>query len=62
MMTDERENWAIAVMLERQQGSGAAAFIAERIAALAHDAAGQEKWRAIRRCYDQLQGGGAAKQ
>lgn len=48
-MTPERELWACALLVERQHGDDAPAFIASRIGALslAGDAAGVERWKAI---------------
>lgn len=48
-MTPERELWACALLIERQHGDDAPAFIASRIGelALAGDAAGVERWKAI---------------
>jgi hypothetical protein len=49
MMTSERELWACALLVEREQGDNAAVYIAERIGALAleGDAAGVARWKAI---------------
>jgi hypothetical protein len=48
-MTPERELWACALLIEREHGDNAPVFIAERIGALAlaGDAAGVERWKAI---------------
>jgi hypothetical protein len=48
-MTPERELWACALLVEREQGDNAAVYIAERIGALAleGDAAGVARWKAI---------------
>ncbi|MFC5797093.1 DUF6961 family protein [Sphingopyxis terrae] len=48
-MTPEHHIWACALAIERQQGSNAAIFVAERVGALAlqGDAAGVEMWKAI---------------
>lgn len=60
-MTPDRELWACALLVERQHGDGAVAFIAERVGALAAagDHAGVERWRAIADKLDQLRDGGA---
>lgn len=49
MITSERELWACALLVEREQGDDAAVYIAERIGALAAegDAAGVARWKAI---------------
>lgn len=48
-MTPEHELWACALLVEREQGDDAAAWIAERIGVLAQegDAAGVARWKAI---------------
>lgn len=48
-MDAERELWACALLVERQHGDGAPLWIAERIGALAlaGDAVGVERWKAI---------------
>ena len=48
-ITPERELWACALLIEREQGDNAAVYIAERIGALAQegDAAGVARWKAI---------------
>lgn len=48
-ITPERELWACALLVEREQGDNAAIYIAERIGALASegDAAGVARWKAI---------------
>ena len=60
-MTPDRELWACALLVERQRGGRAVAFIAERVATLAAagDLAGVERWRAIAEKLDQLREGGA---
>ena len=59
-ITPERELWACALLVEREHGGGAVAFIAERVATLAAagDLAGVERWRAIADKLDQLRDGG----
>ncbi len=59
-MTQDEERWAEALAVERQHGAGGAAFITERIGALAlaGDEAGLERWKAIASRYDQLLAGG----
>jgi len=59
-MTPERELWACALLVEREHGAGAVAFIAERVASLAAagDLTGVERWRAIADKLDQLRDGG----
>lgn len=49
MITADRELWACALLVEREQGDHAAVYIAERIGALAMagDAAGVARWKAI---------------
>ncbi|WP_420854222.1 DUF6961 family protein [Sphingopyxis granuli] len=58
-MTPERELWACAAMIERQHGDDAPVWIAQRIGelALAGDAAGVERWKAIAGKLDQLRRG-----
>jgi hypothetical protein len=48
-MTDEQHLWACALAIERQHGERAPRFVAERIGALAlaGDAAGVARWKAI---------------
>jgi len=60
-MTLERELWACALLVEREHGDGAVAFIAERVATLATagDMAGVERWRAVADKLDQLLDGGS---
>lgn len=60
-MTPERELWACALLVEREHGKDADAFIAERVTILARggDMAGVERWRAIADKLDQLRDGGA---
>ena len=55
-MDVDRERWAEALLVERQHGSRAPAFIAERVAALAlaGDLQGVARWQAIAERYDQL--------
>ncbi|MEG3086081.1 DUF6961 family protein [Sphingomonas sp. PB4P5] len=55
-MDADRERWAEALMVERQHGTRAPAFIAERIAALAlaGDMLGVARWQVIAERYDQL--------
>lgn len=55
-LTPERELWACALLVEREHGAEAVAFIAERVGALAlaGDAAGVERWRAIAAKLDAL--------
>jgi hypothetical protein len=59
-MTPERELWACALLVEREHGAAADAFIAERVTTLARagDMAGVERWRAIADKLDQLRDGG----
>lgn len=49
VITAERELWACALLVEREQGDNAAIYIAERIGALAleGDAAGVARWKGI---------------
>lgn len=56
MITPEREVWAVALHVQRQQGERAPVFIAERIGALAivGDMAGVDRWKAIAAALDQL--------
>lgn len=60
MMTPEKELWACALLIERQHGDDAPAFIASRIGALAlaGDAAGVDRCQAIADCLDKLRDGG----
>lgn len=55
-VTPEQHIWACALAVERQHGSRAAVFVAERIGALAlqGDAAGVEMWKAIAARLDAL--------
>jgi hypothetical protein len=55
-LTPDEERLAEALAVERMHGAGGPAFIAERIGALAlaGDAAGVERWRAIAARYEQL--------
>ena len=48
-LSDEQHLWACALAIERQHGARAAVFVAERIGALAlaGDAAGVERWKAV---------------
>lgn len=48
-LSDEQHLWACAVAIERQHGARAPVFVAERISALAlaGDAAGVDRWKAI---------------
>ena len=48
-LSDEQHLWACAVAIERQHGDRAPIFVAERIGALAlaGDAAGVDRWKAI---------------
>lgn len=48
-LTEEQHLWACAAAVERQHGARAPIFVAERIGALAlaGDAAGVERWKAI---------------
>ena len=48
-LSDEQHLWACAIAVERQHGSRAPIFVAERIGAhaLVGDAAGVERWKAI---------------
>ncbi len=59
MMTPERELWAVATLIEQQQGNDAPVWIAQRISelALAGDMAGVERWKAIAGKLDQLRRG-----
>lgn len=59
-MTPERELWACALLVEQQHGDDAPRWIAERIGtlALAGDAAGVERWKAIAAKLDQCRGRG----
>jgi hypothetical protein len=56
MITPEQEMWACALLVEREHGERAVAFIAERVQslALAGDMAGVDRWRAIADKLDQL--------
>ncbi len=47
--SEERHLWACALAVEKQHGERAGVFVAERIGALAlaGDAAGVERWKAI---------------
>lgn len=49
MMTPERELWACALLVEKEQGDQAAVWIAERIGSLdlEGDAEGVARWKAI---------------
>jgi hypothetical protein len=55
-MTPERELWACALLVEREHGDGADAYIAERVTTLARagDIAGLERWQAIADKLDRL--------
>ncbi|MFC3557295.1 DUF6961 family protein [Sphingomonas qilianensis] len=55
-MDVDHERWAEALLVERQHGPRAPAFIAERVAALvlAGDLLGVTRWQAIAERYDQL--------
>ena len=55
-MTPDQERWAEALAIEKMKGADAPVFIAERIGALAlaGDAAGVERFRAIAARYAQL--------
>jgi hypothetical protein len=55
-VTPEQENWAIASTLLTKHGDEAPLHIAARMGelAVAEDAAGLERWKAIARCMDQL--------
>lgn len=57
MVTAEQERWAEALLVERQRGEKASAFIASRIRtlALAGDEVGIDRWMAIAALYDRLQ-------
>jgi len=59
-LTFEKELWACALLVEREHGERAPLWIAERIGALAlaGDAAGVERWKAIAACLDSLRRGG----
>jgi len=59
VMTPEHELWACALLVERQHGDVADVWIAERIGelALAGDAAGVARWKAIAEKLDQLWNG-----
>ncbi len=48
-LSDEQHLWACALAIEKQHGDRAPVFVAERIGALAlaGDAAGIERWKAI---------------
>ena len=48
-LSDEQHLWACAVAIEREHGARAPVFVAERIGALAlaGDAAGVDRWKAI---------------
>lgn len=48
-LSDEQHLWACALAIERQHGARAPLFVAERIGALAlaGDAAGVDRWKAI---------------
>jgi len=58
-MTPERELWACALLVEREHGERAPLWIAERLGALAlaGDAAGVERWKAIAAKLDALRTG-----
>jgi hypothetical protein len=60
-MTPDRELWACALLVEREHGERAPVWIAERIGALAlaGDAAGVERWKAVAACLDTLRRGGS---
>lgn len=55
-MDAEQELWACALLVEKQQGSGAPLWIAQRIGelALSGDMAGVERWKAIAAKLDSL--------
>lgn len=55
-LSDEQQLWACALAIERQHGVRAPVFVAERIGALAlaGDAAGVARWKAIAARIDQL--------
>lgn len=48
-LSDDQHLWACALAIERQHGARAPVFVAERIGALAlaGDAAGVDRWKAI---------------
>lgn len=54
--------WACALLVEREHGERAVAFIAERVQslALAGDMAGVDRWRAIADKLDQLRDEGSS--
>lgn len=58
-MTPERERWAIALLMERQHGQRAGAFVEARVADLAAkgDTAGAARWRSIGQALEALSGG-----
>lgn len=59
MMTPQHERWAEALAVKRRYGGETAAFVAERIGALAlaDDDAGVIRWREIAACLEQLDPG-----
>ena len=56
MLTEDRHLWACALAVEKQHGSDAPRFVAERIGALVliGDFAGVERWKAIAAKMDAL--------
>jgi hypothetical protein len=60
-MMPERELWACALLVEREHGDRAPAWIAQRIGelALAGDEAGVERWKLIADRFDRLRRGEA---
>lgn len=58
-MTPDEERWAEALLVDKQHGDAAPAFIASRIGALAiaGDEGGIERWRTIADRLDQLRDG-----
>ncbi len=53
-MTPDMERWAEALQVVKMEGDRAEAFVAERMRALADDAAGRARWRAIGRRVEQI--------
>lgn len=56
-MPTDHELWALALMVERDHGAGAARYIARMVvtAASINDQAGIDLWKAIAAKHDQLQ-------
>lgn len=64
MITPEQELWACALLVERDHGGRAEAFIAERVRTLARagEMAGVERWRAIAARLDHIRRGSGGPQ